>query len=323
MPILLLTTITFKKQQRTFLVMDIVIPIAYAPLYKYELPEGHRFPMEKYELLPEQLVYEGTVSESQFFHPDRLTIEELTLTHYKSYYDKLVEGNYTRKEERKIGFPVSANLIERGLHIARGTYQCAIHAQTTGVSLNIAGGTHHAYPDRGEGFCVFNDISIASNLLLERGEAKKILIIDLDVHQGNGNAYIFRNEPRVFTFSMHGAKNYPLRKEKSDLDIGLADKTEDSLYLGILEDVLPRLMDEVQPDMAFYQSGVDILETDKLGRLKVTREGCKRRDEIVMTQCHKNDVPLAVSMGGGYSHKVADIIEAHANTYRMAHRVYS
>ena len=188
--------------------------------------------------------------------------------------------------------------------------------------MNIAGGTHHSFSDRGEGFCILNDFAIAANYLLKHQLAKKILIVDLDVHQGNGTAEIFRNNKSVFTFSVHGAKNYPVRKEKSNLDIGLPDKTEDKFYLRTIKESLPPLLEKVQPDFIFYLAGVDILETDKLGRLAVSREGCKKRDKFVLELCKKNNIPIAISMGGGYSVKISDIVEAHANTFRMAQNIY-
>jgi acetoin utilization deacetylase AcuC-like enzyme len=188
--------------------------------------------------------------------------------------------------------------------------------------MNIAGGTHHAYTDRGEGFCLLNDNAIAANALLQEQKAKKILIVDLDVHQGNGTAQIFANENRVFTFSMHGEKNYPLHKEKSDLDIGLPDGIGDNAYLQLLHENLARLLDEVQPDFMFFQCGVDILSTDKLGRLGISKEGCKARDRIVLQSAKTNRIPLVCSMGGGYSEKIADIVDAHANTFRLAQEIY-
>ncbi len=299
-----------------------MLKIAFSPIYKYQLPEGHRFPMIKYELIPEQLLYEGTVSDEHFFHPAPLLESTLLLTHDEGYWQKLQAQNLTRKEIRAIGFPMREALVKRGLHIANGTLDCAKYAQQYGVALNVAGGTHHAYADHGEGFCVLNDIAIAANYLIHREGLQSILVIDLDVHQGNGTAYIFREEPRVFTFSMHGAKNYPLRKEASDLDIGLPDKITDAPYLKILKETLPRLMDDLQPDLAFYLSGVDILETDKLGRLSLSIQACKERDRFVLETCKKNDVPVAISMGGGYSERIAHIVEAHANTFRMAQEIY-
>ncbi|MCB0634251.1 MAG: histone deacetylase [Saprospiraceae bacterium] len=299
-----------------------MLKIAFSPIYKYQLPEGHRFPMIKYELVPEQLLYEGTVTEENFFHPEPLTEEQILLTHTPGYWQKLQDQTLTVKEIRAIGFPMRPELVWRGRHIAQGTIDCARNARVHGVSLNIAGGTHHAFADRGEGFCVFNDMAIASNYLLSTGEFRKILIVDLDVHQGNGTASIFKNEPRVFTFSMHGEKNYPIRKERSDLDIPLPDKTGDDLYLSTLREILPRLLDEVQPDLVFYLSGVDVLESDRLGRLSLSLQGCKERDRFVFQICKQNGLPVAVSMGGGYSPKIAAIVEAHANTYRVASEIF-
>jgi len=298
------------------------LKIAYSPIYKYQLPDGHRFPMEKYELIPEQLIYEGTIKESSFFHPDPLDEATILLTHDATYWQRLKDLSLTAKEIRKIGFPLSENLVRRGTHIANGTIQCALYAQQYGVALNVAGGTHHSFTDRGEGFCLLNDIAIASNYLLKEKLAQQILVVDLDVHQGNGTAKIFENESRVFTFSMHGEKNYPLRKETSDLDIGLPDKTTDEPYLKILQETLPKLIAEVQPDFIFFLSGVDVLKTDKLGRLSLSIEGCKKRDQIVFDHCKQNSIPVAVSMGGGYSHRIAHIVEAHANTFRLAQEIY-
>jgi acetoin utilization deacetylase AcuC-like enzyme len=188
--------------------------------------------------------------------------------------------------------------------------------------MNIAGGTHHSFADRGEGFCIYNDIAISSNILLKEGLVKNILIVDLDVHQGNGTAKIFENDDRVFTFSMHGERNYPTRKEKSDLDIGLPDKTEDELFLNHLHSTVPLLIEKIEPDFIFYLAGVDIIESDKLGRLSVSKEGCKKRDRFVFQQCKRNNIPVAVSMGGGYSPRISDIVDAHSNTFREALDIY-
>ena len=299
-----------------------MLKIAYSPVYKYQLPDGHRFPMIKYELLPEQLLYEGTVTADNFFHPDAASETIILATHDATYWQKLKSQQLTAKEIRKIGFPLSQQLVERGRYISFGTIQCALFAQQYGVAMNIAGGTHHAYADHGEGFCLLNDIAIAANYLLVNNLATKILVVDLDVHQGNGTAHLFRHEPRVFTFSMHGARNYPVRKEHSDLDIGLADKTEDAQYLKILKTTLPQLIDEQQPDFIFYLSGVDVLASDKLGRLSLSLQGCKMRDQIVLKNCHRYQISVAISMGGGYSERIADIVEAHANTYRLAQEIY-
>lgn len=299
-----------------------MLRIAYSPIYKYQLPEGHRFPMVKYELIAEQLVYEGTVDKGSFFIPERLSDEQILLTHTRAYLDRLHNLELTRKEARAIGFPISKALIDRGKHIANGTLQCAYHALRDGVSLNVAGGTHHSFKDYGEGFCVFNDIAIASNLLLHRKEVSRILIVDLDVHQGNGTAAIFQDVPRVYTFSMHGSRNYPIRKTISDLDIGLPNDTNDEDYLTSLKQHLPDVIRRSNPDIVFYLAGVDVLETDKLGKLSMTRSGVKERDQYVMTECQTMGIPVAITMGGGYSTRLADIVEAHCNTFRLAQEMY-
>lgn len=299
-----------------------MLKIAFAPIYRYDLPPGHRFPMEKYEILPEQLLYEGTVRPDNFFEPQPIEAPVILLTHEAEYWEKLKSQTLTAKEIRAIGFPMTPRLVDRGRYIAAGTIECALYARQYGVALNIAGGTHHAFSYKGEGFCVFNDIAIAANYLLNKGLVQKILVVDLDVHQGNGTAQIFSEEPRVFTFSMHGEKNYPVRKERSDLDIGLPDGTEDAPYLRILRNTLPQLIDAVQPDLVFYLSGVDVLATDKLGRLSLSMAGCKERDRVVLETCRRNGIPVAVSMGGGYSQRLAQVIEAHANTYRLAQELF-
>lgn len=299
-----------------------MLRIAWSPIYRYALPPGHRFPMEKYELLPEQLLYEGTASESNFFEPEPLPLNTLLLTHSPVYWQKLREQRLSPKEVRAIGFPMTPRLVERGLHIANGTLQAARYALEYGIGMNIAGGTHHAFADHGEGFCVLNDIAIAARALLHEGRVRRVLIVDLDVHQGNGTARLFRNEPRVFTFSMHGARNYPTRKERSDLDIGLPDGTDDALYLRLLSETLPALLDHVEPELLFFQAGVDVLEEDRLGRLRLSLQGCARRDRLVLATAHRHRVPVVVSMGGGYPTRLATLIEAHANTFRVAQEVF-
>ena len=296
--------------------------IAYAPIYAHPLPEGHRFPMLKYELIPEQLLHEGTITQQNIFVPQPCPDEIILWTHEAAYLDKLKQQTLTAKEQRHIGFPQSPQLTQRELIIAQGTIDCTLFAQKSGVALNVAGGTHHAFADRGEGFCMLNDIAVAANYLLHKKMAGKIIIIDLDVHQGNGTAKIFENEPRVFTFSMHGEHNYPFHKERSDLDIGLKDGTDDATYLNILRKTLPELIEDFKPNFAFYLSGVDILSTDKYGKLKVSVEGCRQRDEYVFTTLKQHAIPCVVSMGGGYSADVKIITEAHCNTFRVAKDVY-
>lgn len=279
--------------------------------------------MDKYTLLPEQLLYEGTITAANFFSPRSLPEADILKTHTAAYWHKLKTNTLSAKEARAIGFPMRPALIARGRVIAQGTLDCArIALNGGGVALNIAGGTHHSFADRGEGFCVFNDIAIAANVLLDTGEVGKVVVIDLDVHQGNGTAHIFADEPRVFTLSFHGARNYPNRKPPSDLDVGFPDGTTDAHYLQTLYDTLPDLLDRERPDLVFYLSGVDILASDKLGRLAVSLAGCRERDRFVFQTCFDRNLPVAVSMGGGYAERLATIIEAHANTYRMADKVY-
>jgi len=300
-----------------------MIKIAYSSVYKYSLPEGHRFPMEKYELVPQQLIHENVVEQRQFFEPEKLTREQLSLTHCESFLDKLDALELTKREIRDIGFPISKRLIERGKIISGGTYQCAKYALDFGVALNIAGGTHHSFKDRGEGFCIYNDFAIAANLLLKSQSVQRVLIVDLDVHQGNGTAAIFKDNPEVFTFSIHGAKNYPLRKEESDMDIALPDLANDEQYLNALEKALPKAILLAKPDIVMYLSGVDILNTDKLGRLGVSKQGCLERDRYVFRKCYQDGIPVTVSMGGGYSEKLVDIVDAHTNTFKAAQEVWA
>lgn len=299
-----------------------MLKIAYSDIFRYSVPEKHRFPMQKYTMIPERLLAEGTISNDNFFAPARLSEDEILTTHTSEYWYQLKTQTLPRKEARAIGFEMTPTLVERGRYIAHATYECALFAQQYGVAMNVAGGTHHAFADHGEGFCVFNDVCIASNLLLNRGQAQKILIVDLDVHQGNGNASIMADESRVFVFSMHGAKNYPFRKQVSDLDIELDNDTGDEEYLRILKNTLPRLINEFAPDLMFYQSAVDVLATDKLGKLGLTIEGCKARDEYVLRQAKLANVPVAIVMGGGYSEDIEDVVEAHCNTFRLAKHIY-
>ncbi|WP_130734734.1 histone deacetylase [Flavobacterium sp. J27] len=299
-----------------------MFPIAFHPIYKHPLPEGHRFPMIKYELLPQQLIHEGTASITNFFEPDICNLETVLAVHNSSYVDQLVQLTLEPRAVRKIGFPLSAALVERELRIAQGTILGCQQSFETKVSFNIAGGTHHAYSDRGEAFCLLNDQAIAAQFLLDHKLAKKILIIDLDVHQGNGTAEIFKQNNQVFTFSTHGKTNYPFKKEQSDLDIEFLDGTTDEQFLKTIATVVPKLIEEQKPDFIFYLAGVDILKTDKLGKLSCSIEGCKKRDEIVFHYCNQYEIPVQVSMGGGYSPEIKTIIDAHANTYRIAKNIF-
>ncbi|MDT0675185.1 histone deacetylase family protein [Autumnicola musiva] len=299
-----------------------MLKIAYHPIYKHPLPEGHRFPMEKYELLPKQLVHEGTCTEENFFEPEIPQEKYILAVHEENYYFRLKNQELSPREVRKTGFPLSKALYEREIIITDGTMKCCHFALEHRISFNIAGGTHHAYSNRGEAFCLLNDQAIAARYLQQKGLAEKILIVDLDVHQGNGTAEIFENDDSVFTFSMHGKGNYPFKKEKSDLDIEVPDGTGDEEYLRILKSTLPDLIEQQQPDFIFYLSGVDILESDKLGKLSCSIEGCKERDRYLLQTCHDLQIPLQCSMGGGYSTDIKIILEAHANTYRQAQEIY-
>ena len=299
-----------------------MIPIAFHPLFKHPLPEGQRFPMLKYELLPQQLLHEGTAISTDFFEPELCDLEHVFAVHTKEYVNDFVRLKLDAKAVRKIGFPLSAVLVERELRIAQGTIIGAEKAFETKVAFNIAGGTHHAFSNRGEAFCMLNDQAIASQYLLDKKLAKKILIIDLDVHQGNGTAEIFQNNNKVFTFSTHGKSNYPFKKEISDLDIAFEDNTTNDVFLSTMQKIIPQLIEHQKPDFIFYLAGVDILATDKLGKLGCTLNGCKNRDAIVFENCYNYQIPLQVSMGGGYSPEIKTIIEAHSNTYRVAKSIF-
>ena len=248
--------------------------------------------------------------------------ERCLLTHDKFYYDKLLNLSLSKKEARAIGFPLSNELINREKKIVQGTIECTNYSLDHGISMNIAGGTHHAFTDRAEAFCMLNDQAIAANYLLNNDLAKKIMIIDLDVHQGNGTAQIFQENKQVFTVSFHGKKNYPFKKEKSDYDYGFKDYTTDKEYLDIVKYEVKKLVDNFMPDFIFYLSGVDIIENDKLGRLSVSIQGCKQRDKFILSLCKEYEIPVQVSMGGGYSTKLNEIIEAHANTFRLAQNIF-
>jgi acetoin utilization deacetylase AcuC-like enzyme len=299
-----------------------MLKIAWSEKYVLPLPPNHRFPMSKYEVLPQQLMHEGTVNSDNFFAPSPASETEILKTHEADYWLKLKNLQLSSQEVRRTGFPLTPELVNREIIIAQGTIDCAKFSLQHGIAMNIAGGTHHAFTNRGEGFCLLNDMAMAANFLLNNQLAEKILMVDLDVHQGNGTAQIFQHDPRVFTFSMHGANNYPLHKEQSDLDIALRDHTDDKNYLALLDRHLQELMKNEQPDFIFYQSGVDVLATDTLGRLALTRDGCKQRDKLVLSIARQTKTPIVVSMGGGYSPDFKDIIEAHANTYRLAQEIF-
>ncbi|SFA58666.1 Acetoin utilization deacetylase AcuC [Pedobacter suwonensis] len=295
-----------------------MIRIAWHPLYAHPLPEGHRFPMLKYELIPGQLLHEGTITSQNLFSPEPVSEEIILLSHEKAYWEQLRDLTLSAKDQRRIGFPLNAQLLERELRITQGTIDGVHFAIDNGIAFNVAGGTHHAGSNWGEGFCLLNDQAIAANYLLNKKLINRILIIDLDVHQGNGTAEILQNEPRAFTFSMHGEKNFPFKKEVSNLDVPLDDGIADDEYLSILNVNLKKAFEMAKPDFVFYLSGVDVLSTDKLGKLALSKVACKERDRMVLQACKDKNLPLQVSMGGGYSADIRDIVDAHCNTYRLA-----
>jgi acetoin utilization deacetylase AcuC-like enzyme len=286
--------------------------------------------MLKYELLPQQLLYEGTAITTDFFEPSQLCSSINVLrVHTASYLQDLTSLSLDKKAARKLGFPLSKQLVERELLIAQGTIEGCLKSFRHKISMNIAGGTHHAYTDHGEAFCLLNDQAIAARYLQHHQLAENILIVDLDVHQGNGTAEIFKNDDSVFTFSMHGAGNYPFKKEQSDLDIAVPDGSDDAYYLNELKNTLPDLIAQQQPDFIFYLCGVDVLESDKLGKLAMTVQGCKQRDDFALSAFAKarsktnSFIPIQCSMGGGYSPEIKTIIEAHANTFRVAQSIFN
>lgn len=299
-----------------------MLNIAWHPVYVHPVPENHRFPMEKYELLPQRLIRLGIADETSFFEPTKGHKYDLSV-HCSEYRKRLFDVKLTKKEERASGFKQSRSLVDRELRITNGTVEGATFAMQYGVAFNIAGGTHHAFTNRPEGFCLLNDQAVAASYLLEQTPLNKVLIVDLDVHQGNGTAQIFANDDRVFTFSMHGAKNYPAKKPKSDLDIPLEDGTGDAEYLELLKTDLNKLFDEVCPDFVFFLAGVDVLKEDKLGRLALSLDGCKQRDQLVFDACYQHEVPVMVTMGGGYAPDIRIILEAHCNTFAIARDIYT
>jgi acetoin utilization deacetylase AcuC-like enzyme len=280
------------------------------------LPIGHRFPIEKYALLRDRVLAEGLVAPARLHEPAGATRALVTGVHTAEYHDRFAAGVLSDEEMRRIGFPWSAPLVERSVRAVGGTCEAAACALTEGVAVNLAGGTHHAFPTHGEGFCVFNDVAITLRMLLADGRIRRAAVIDLDVHQGNGTHAIFANDRRVYTFSMHGRRNYPFHKIAGSLDIELEDGTLDAEYLGLLTDALPRVLTESRPDLVVYLAGADPHEGDRLGRLGLTFEGLSRRDHLVLQACRDVGIPVVVTIAGGYGHRVESTVEAHLRTVR-------
>lgn len=289
--------------------------------YTFPLPAGHRFPIEKYALLREAVIARGLVPLECVHEPRRARVEDVQLVHTADYVERFTEGRLTRDEERRLGFPWSPALVERSFRAAGGTCEAAAHAIDHGIAMNLAGGTHHAFPSHGEGFCVFNDVAIAIRMLQRDRRIERAAVIDLDVHQGNGTHAVFAGDDHVFTFSMHGGRNYPFRKVAGDLDIELNDRTEDGEYLHLLAEALPRVLAAARPDLVIYLAGADPHERDRLGRLALTHDGLARRDAMVIEQCREVGIPVAVTIAGGYGDPISATVEAHVTTAEIAARL--
>jgi acetoin utilization deacetylase AcuC-like enzyme len=296
--------------------------IFYSPYYYADIGENHVFPIRKFELVRDKLLREETLQSSEIFEPQPAEIEDVLLVHTEDYISRLRGGALTAKEIRKLGLPWSQSLVRRSFLATSGTINAAKYALCNSVASNLAGGTHHAFPDRGEGFCVLNDVAVAIEVLKREGLAERFLIIDCDVHQGNGTAFIYKNDETVFTFSMHGAKNYPLFKEISNLDIELPDGTSDNEYLETLNEALPRIFLH-NPDIIFYLGGADPFERDKLGRLGLTMNGLMKRDEAVLNFAKEREIPIVTVMSGGYAQDINDTVEIHCNTIRAVKKVFT
>jgi acetoin utilization deacetylase AcuC-like enzyme len=292
--------------------------VFYSDRFVLPLPAGHRFPMKKYSMLHERVDEDGICAPGELRVPDPVTDEEVLRAHDPSYLKKVVSGALTDKEMRRIGFPWSERMIERSRRASGGTLDACRVALEEGLAANLAGGTHHAFSDRGEGFCVLNDSAIAARALRAEGLVEKVVVLDTDVHQGNGTAAILRGDPNVFTFSIHGAKNYPFRKEESDLDVALPDGADDATFLAALSGALDRVLDLAPWHLAIFLAGADPFEDDKLGRLSVTKEGLAERDRMVLEGCREREIPVVLTMAGGYAKKVEDTVDIHFQTVKRA-----
>jgi acetoin utilization deacetylase AcuC-like enzyme len=292
--------------------------VFYSDHFVLPLPEGHRFPMAKYSMLRERVARDGICGPGELLTPRAVTDEEILRAHAPEYLERVVCGTLTDKEVRRIGFPWSEKMVERSRRASGGTLGACLAALDEGFATNLAGGTHHAFSDRGEGYCVFNDSAIAARAVQAAGLVESVVVIDTDVHQGNGTAAILRGDPTVFTFSIHGAKNFPFHKEESDLDAPLPDGAGDTEYLATLESGLEAALDAADADLAIYLAGADPFEGDRLGRLAVTKAGLAERDRIVLETCRERGIPVAVTMAGGYANEVEDTVDVHFQSIRRA-----
>jgi acetoin utilization deacetylase AcuC-like enzyme len=295
--------------------------VFYTDKYIVPLPPQHRFPMEKYRLVRLALLQSQILQANELYEPTLATPAMIKLAHQASYVEAICSGQVDPKVMRRVGFPWSPALVVRSLAAVGGALDAAHEALRCGVSGNLAGGTHHALPEAGEGFCVFNDIAVVILQLLAERRIRRAAIVDLDVHQGNGNAAILASRPEVFVFSMHGAKNYPFHKVPSDLDIDLPDGTTDAVYLEHLANALPQVL-AFQPDIIFYQAGVDPLKEDSLGRLALSMAGLAARDQMVLATCYANNIPVSLALGGGYAKPLDLTVQAHAQTYQILKSIY-
>lgn len=295
--------------------------VFYADIYVLPLPPGHRFPIQKYRMVREALLSEGVLRSDELIIPQAATSDIIKLAHTAEYVDAIYDGTVDRLIMRRIGFPWSSELVIRAFTIVGGALASAQEALRAGIAGNLAGGTHHALPNAGEGFCVFNDLAVVALYLLKQGLVRRVAIVDLDVHQGNGNAAILGGRDDVYILSMHGAKNYPFRKVPSTEDIDLPDNTEDEEYLRLLKPALERVV-AWKPDIVLYQAGVDPLKEDTLGRLSLSMNGLARRDQLVFEACQTHGIPLSLAMGGGYAQPIDQTVQAHVQTYRLLKHVY-
>jgi acetoin utilization deacetylase AcuC-like enzyme len=292
------------------------VKVYYSDHFLLPLPEGHRFPMAKYSMLRERVARDGICGPGELRTPRAITDEEILRAHAPSYLERVVSGDLTDKEVRRIGFPWSERMVERSRRASGGTLGACLAALEEGFAANLAGGTHHALSGRGEGYCVFNDSAIAARAVRAAGLAERVVVIDTDVHQGNGTAEILRGDPSVFTFSIHGAKNFPFHKEESDLDAPLPDGADDTKFLTTLERSLERALEAA--DLAIYLAGADPFEGDRLGRLSVTKSGLAERDRMVLETCRDRGIPVAVTMAGGYARNVEDTVDVHFQSIKRA-----
>jgi acetoin utilization deacetylase AcuC-like enzyme len=295
--------------------------VFYSPKYYADIGDTHIFPIRKFELVRDRLLSDGTLFPDELIEPESARIEDVRLVHTEDYVSRLCSGQLTSRELRRLGLPWSESLVRRSFYAVGGTISAALCSLEDGFSSNLAGGTHHSFPDHGEGFCVLNDVAVAIRTLRSRGLIHRAAIVDCDVHQGNGTATIFADDADTFTLSIHGANNYPLFKVRSTLDIELPDGTGDAEYLNTLADALPSVF-RWSPDIVFYLAGADPYVRDKLGRLSISLEGLRQRDYYVLSECYQREVPVASAMSGGYAKDINDTVEIHCNTIRMVKQVF-